>query len=162
MNKEHLYKELEFKAVRSSGSGGQHVNKVSSKVELYFNINNSISLKDEEKNLLLKNLSNRITKDGVLVLSNSESRSQHTNKEKVIKHFFTILEKGLIIPKKRKLLFRIFKLEEVNRSECISIVDGTPIGYHSPRNDGCSASSIIWGWASPSLPSVLSTLLVNV
>ena len=102
MNKEHLYKELEFKAVRSSGAGGQHVNKVSSKIELYFDLLNSNSLSDTEKELLLKNLSSRLTKQGVLILSNSESRSQHTNKENVIKHFFSVLKKGLVVPKKRK------------------------------------------------------------
>ena len=82
--------------------GGQHVNKVSSKVELYFNIVTTLSFSDQEKQLLLKNLSTRITQQGVLKISSSESRSQHTNKEKVIKRFFKILEKGLIIPKKRK------------------------------------------------------------
>ncbi len=85
MNKEIILKELQFKAVRSSGAGGQHVNKVSSKVELYFNIVTTLSFSDLEKQLLLKNLSTRITQQGVLKISSSESRSQHTNKEKVIK-----------------------------------------------------------------------------
>ena len=52
--------------------------------------------------MLLKNLSTRITNKGVLKISSSESRSQHTNKEKVVKRFFKIIEKGFIIPKKRK------------------------------------------------------------
>jgi len=102
MNKETIFKELQFKAVRSSGAGGQHVNKVSSKVELSFDIVGSESLSTREKLLLLKNLSSRLTKDGVLQLSSSDSRSQHTNKEKVIKRFFQLLQKGLTIPKKRK------------------------------------------------------------
>jgi len=102
MDKESIYKELQFKAVRSSGAGGQHVNKVSSKVELYFDVMNSTSISDEEKELLLKNISTRLTKGGVLQLSSSESRSQHTNKEKVIKHFFEILAAGLTRPKKRR------------------------------------------------------------
>ena len=102
MNKEFIYRELQFKAVRSSGSGGQHVNKVSSKVELTFDILNSEFLSEEEKQLLLKNLSSRLTKEGVLQISSGESRSQHSNKEKVIKRFFEIIEKGLIVPKKRK------------------------------------------------------------
>lgn len=102
MNKESIYKELQFKAVRSSGAGGQHVNKVSSKVELSFDIPNSTSISSEEKEVLLKNLSTRLTKDGILQLSSGESRSQHTNKEKVTKRFFEVLEKGLFIPKKRK------------------------------------------------------------
>lgn len=103
MDKNTILKELQFKAVRSSGAGGQHVNKVASKVELYFSIPESEGLTEFEKNLLAKNLSNRISKEGVLILSNSESRSQHSNKEKIIKQFFQEIKKGLIIPKKRKL-----------------------------------------------------------
>tara|TARA_B100000795_G_C22714226_1_gene404826 strand:+ start:607 stop:1011 length:405 start_codon:yes stop_codon:yes gene_type:complete len=102
MNKETISKELLFKAVRSSGAGGRHVNKVSSKVELYFDVINSVSISNEEKELLLKTLSTRLTKDGVLQLSSDESRSQHTNKEKVIKRFFEILAVGLTRPKKRR------------------------------------------------------------
>jgi len=102
MNKETIYKELHFKAVRSSGAGGQHVNKVSSKVELYFDLASSEAFNEKEKQLLLKNLSNRINKEGVLKIYSSESRSQHTNKEKVVKRLFKIIEKGLIGPKKRR------------------------------------------------------------
>lgn len=102
MNKETIYKELHFKAVRSSGAGGQHVNKVSSKVELYFNLASSLAFTEIEKQLLLKNLSNRINNEGILKMYSSESRSQHTNKEKVVKRLFKMIEKGLIIPKKRK------------------------------------------------------------
>ena len=102
MNKETIYKELHFKAVRSSGAGGQHVNKVSSKVELYFDLASSEAFNEKEKQLLLKNLSNRINKEGVLKIYSSESRSQHTNKEKVVKKLFKIIEKGLIVPKKRR------------------------------------------------------------
>ena len=102
MNKETIYKELQFKAVRSSGAGGQHVNKVSSKVELYFDLATSVAFTEKEKQLLLKNLSNRINKEGVLKIYSSESRSQHTNKEKVVKRLFKMIEKGLIVPKKRK------------------------------------------------------------
>lgn len=102
MNQEIIYKELQFKAVRSSGAGGQHVNKVSSKVELTFDLLNSQAFSEQEKLILLKSLSNRLTKEGILQLSSSESRSQHSNKEKVIKRFFNVLEKGLIVPKTRK------------------------------------------------------------
>jgi ribosome-associated protein len=102
MNKETIYKELHFKAVRSSGAGGQHVNKVSSKVELYFDLASSEAFTEKEKQLLLKNLSNRINKEGVIKIYSSESRSQHTNKEKVVKRLFKMVEKGLIVPKKRR------------------------------------------------------------
>jgi len=102
MDKETIYKELQFKAIRSSGAGGQHVNKVSSKVELYFDLTSSPSFSEKEKKLLFKNLAARLTKEGVLQLSSGESRSQHTNKEKVVKRLFEVLTKALIIPKKRK------------------------------------------------------------
>lgn len=102
MNKEGILKELHFKAVRSSGSGGQHVNKVSSKVELSFDLVNSRFFSEKEKNILMTNLSNRLNKEGKIELSSSESRSQHSNKESVIKRLFRILEKGLIVPKQRR------------------------------------------------------------
>jgi len=102
VNKDSIYKELLFKAVRSSGAGGQHVNKVSSKVELSFNIGSSEALSEKEKQLLLKNLSNRINKEGILKIYSSESRSQHTNKNKVVKRLFKMIEKGLIVSKMRK------------------------------------------------------------
>ena len=102
MNSELLISELTFKAVRSSGSGGQHVNKVSSKVELHFFIENSSILNDEQKQLLLKSLKPRLTKDNELILQCDESRSQHKNKELVVKRFLELIKKGLIVPKKRK------------------------------------------------------------
>ncbi|XRE42885.1 Peptidyl-tRNA hydrolase ArfB [Tenacibaculum discolor] len=102
MNKEQLLKELNFKAVRSSGAGGQHVNKVSSKVELSFTIEDSLGLSDKEKALLLKNLTNRLSKDHTLILSSQESRSQHRNKELVTERFFNLLAQALVVPKVRK------------------------------------------------------------
>ncbi len=114
MNKDSIYKELRFKAVRSSGAGGQHVNKVSSKVELYFDLASSEAFTEKDKKVLLNNLSNRITKDGVLKISSSESRSQHTNKEKVIKRLIKMIEKGLIVPKKRKAI-KISSAQKIKR-----------------------------------------------
>ena len=100
-DKHALIKELTFKAIRSSGAGGQHVNKVSSKIELIFNLNESIVFDDEHKERLLNKLQNRFTKDGVLIMQCDESRSQHKNKELVTKRFFELLESGLFVPKKR-------------------------------------------------------------
>ena len=102
MNSEEIIRELNFKAVRSSGAGGQHVNKVSSKVELLFDLQNSNALSLEEKELLLKNLKNKLTKENVLLLQCDESRSQHKNKEIVINRFINIITNGLKVPKKRK------------------------------------------------------------
>jgi ribosome-associated protein len=102
MNIESLLKELKFKAVRSSGAGGQHVNKVSSKVELIFDLQNSFEFSEDEKIVLLKNLQTKLTKENILLLSCDESRSQHKNKEIVIKRFLQLIINGLKVPKKRK------------------------------------------------------------
>ena len=88
--------------MRSSGAGGQHVNKVSSKVELSFDLENSQSLSDKERSRLLLKLAPRLTKEHVLILQCDEARSQHQNKELVIKRFFEIIERALQTPKKRK------------------------------------------------------------
>jgi ribosome-associated protein len=97
-----LISELQFKAVRSSGAGGQHVNKVSSKVVLNFDLQNSQVFNDDQKALLFKNLATRLTSEGVLIIQSDDSRSQHKNKETVIKRCLEILNQGLIVPKKRK------------------------------------------------------------
>lgn len=102
MEKEKLITELQFKAVRSSGAGGQNVNKVSSKVVLSFDIKNSNSISIEEKNRLETNLSSRLTNDQILILNCDEDRSQLKNKEIVLKRFLAIIEQGLYIPKIRK------------------------------------------------------------
>lgn len=102
MNSKAIIQELQFKAVRSSGAGGQHVNKVASKIELFFDVTNSSAISDDEKTLILKNLKSKLTKDNVLILSCDESRSQHKNKELVIEKFLTLIVNSLKIPKKRK------------------------------------------------------------
>ena len=102
MKLEDLIKELTFKAIRSSGAGGQHVNKVSSKIELTFDLENSSELSDEQKEMLNKNLATKLTKENKLILFCDESRSQHKNKEIVIKRFLDLIAKSLIHPKKRK------------------------------------------------------------
>ena len=101
MDIDALKSELSFKAVRSSGAGGQHVNKVSSKVMLSFNVSESKVLTEDEKEILLKKLDSKLTKDHLLILNSDESRSQHKNKELVIKRFITLIKEGLIVPKKR-------------------------------------------------------------
>ncbi len=88
--------------MRSSGAGGQHVNKVSSKVALTFDLNNSEALSDKEKERIAFKLSNRLSKENLLSLQSDESRSQHKNKEIVIDRFLNILENALKVPKKRR------------------------------------------------------------
>ncbi len=101
MDKTTIINELTYKTARSSGSGGQHVNKVSSKVVLSFNLIESKGLNNYEKRLLKKVLSSRITNAGVLNISCEESKSQYQNKDKAIKRFIKIITSGLIVPKKR-------------------------------------------------------------
>jgi len=102
MNKVILATELQFKAVRSSGAGGQNVNKVASKVELSFDLEASQGFSEPEVERLKNKLSSRLTNDNILLLSCEESRSQHKNKTLVIERFFDIIENGLKVPKKRK------------------------------------------------------------
>ncbi|AOZ99441.1 MULTISPECIES: alternative ribosome rescue aminoacyl-tRNA hydrolase ArfB [Flavobacterium] len=102
MEIQKIIAELQYKAVRSSGAGGQNVNKVSSKVVLSFDLKNSQALSEEEKALLETNLSSRLTADLVLILNCDEDRSQLKNKEIVTKRFLELIKKGLHVPKIRK------------------------------------------------------------
>jgi ribosome-associated protein len=102
MEKDKLIAELQYKAVRSSGAGGQNVNKVSSKVVLSFDLKNSKAVSKDEKILLEMNLASRLTNDQILILNCDEDRSQLKNKEIVTKRFLSIIEQGLNIPKIRK------------------------------------------------------------
>jgi ribosome-associated protein len=102
VEKEHVLQELQFKAIRSGGAGGQHVNKVSSKIELAFDVSNSKVLSAREKERLLQKLGNRLTKENILLLQCDETRSQHRNKGLAIDRFIDILEQALKLKKKRR------------------------------------------------------------
>lgn len=102
MQEDTILKEVEYKAVRSSGPGGQHANKTATKVELSFNISNSEGLTDDEKSQIQKKLEGRINKDGFLKMSSEDSRSQAANKEMVTGNFLTEIKEALKKPKKRK------------------------------------------------------------
>lgn len=102
MDKEKIISEITFKAVRSSGAGGQNVNKVSSKVVLTFDLNASQSLTEEEKELISNKIKSKLTSENILILNCDEDRSQLKNKEIVTKRFLELLTKSLIIPKPRK------------------------------------------------------------
>lgn len=102
MEIQKIISELQYKAVRSSGAGGQNVNKVSSKVLLSFDLKNSLGLSEEEKVLLEKNLSSRLTSDSILILNCDEDRSQLKNKEIVTKRFLELMRRALVVPKIRK------------------------------------------------------------
>ena len=102
MNKEVLFQECDFKAVRSSGPGGQHVNKTSTKVMLHWSLKDSNVFSEDQKQRLYKRLQSKLTTDDQLVLSYDQSRSQHKNKDEVFKNLVRLLENGLIKPKRRK------------------------------------------------------------
>jgi ribosome-associated protein len=102
MDLDKIKSELSYKAVRSSGAGGQNVNKVASKVILTFDILQSNGLSNSEKDLLKSKLKPRLTSDYVLMLNGEEDRSQIKNKALVTKRFFEILKIALTIPKQRK------------------------------------------------------------
>ena len=102
MNKEALLQECDFKAVRSSGPGGQHVNKTSTKVMLHWSLKDSNVFSEDQKQRLYKRLQNKLTTDDQLVLSYDQSRSQHKNKDEVFKNLVRLLENGLLKPKRRK------------------------------------------------------------
>jgi len=94
--------ELRFKTSRSGGAGGQNVNKVSSKVELDFDVMGSVLLSDEQKLIVLKKLKNRISKDSTLQVIVQTERSQLANKQIAIEKFYALLGKCFVEKKKRK------------------------------------------------------------
>jgi len=94
--------ELEFQFSRSSGPGGQNVNRTSTQVELYFDLLHSPSFSSEQKQRVLEALRSHIDKDGILHLTCQETRSQVRNRELVIARFSELLHQALRPRKKRK------------------------------------------------------------
>ena len=94
--------ECVFKTSRSSGSGGQHVNKTETKVSLWFDVAASALFSEEEKTRIFSRLASVITDDGYLQLNCDEQRSQLQNKQLVINRAIEILEKALVVRKPRK------------------------------------------------------------
>ena len=102
LNSAMLNRELDFTASRSEGPGGQNVNKVNSKITLRWDITNSLIISDEEKKQIKDKLSSFITKDGILILSAQDKRSQLQNKEAVMQKLDWLLLKTFEIKKRRK------------------------------------------------------------
>lgn len=102
LNERDFQSEFVFSASRSGGPGGQNVNKVSSKVELRFNIGNSYLLNDAEKQIIHEKLVNKINNAGELIMVSQSERSQLKNKEKVTARFYFLLDKALTPKKPRR------------------------------------------------------------
>jgi ribosome-associated protein len=102
MNTDLLLHEITYKATRSSGPGGQHVNKTSTRVELYWNLEESQAINETERALLRTALENRINREGQMMLSASRTRSQLKNKREVTDKFIKLLERKVQPPRVRK------------------------------------------------------------
>jgi len=116
MNIEKIIKEISFTAVRSGGPGGQHANKVSSKVVLMFDIPGSASISEAQKARLVQKLAGKLNSREQLILTCDESRSQHKNKEIVTTRFIALLKETLKKQKKR-VPTRVSKGEKARRLE---------------------------------------------
>jgi len=102
LTEEGLSNEVVFKASRSGGSGGQNVNKVSTKVEVKFDIQASALLSENEKRLILTRLANRLSTDNTIRVVSQEARSQLANKQTTLRKLYTILQNALKQDKPRK------------------------------------------------------------
>ncbi len=102
MDSDLILKEATFKAVRSSGAGGQHVNKVATKVILIFDLENSAALSSDEKELLKTSIGNMLTKDDLIIVQAADTRSQLKNRRIATDKLIKILNDGLTTPAKRK------------------------------------------------------------
>ncbi len=100
--RECLIGELQFRTSRSSGPGGQHVNKTESKVELLWSPLESLCLSEAQKKMISTRLGSRITDNGVLIMASEKYRSQHRNREEVTERFLDLIRISLVPVKKRR------------------------------------------------------------
>ena len=94
--------ELQFKFIRSGGPGGQNVNKVSTAVQLRFDVKNSHSLQDEVRERLFRLAGKKITRDGTLIITASRFRTQEKNREDAVERLVYLLRRASQRPKTRK------------------------------------------------------------
>lgn len=102
LRSEDLFHELTFLTSRSSGPGGQNVNKVNSKVTLKWDVVHSATISPEQKETIFKKLTSRITTEGILMITAQDSRSQLDNKEAVLLKLDQLLIKAFTVAKARK------------------------------------------------------------
>ncbi len=116
-----LEKECTFSATRSSGPGGQNVNKVNTRVELRFSVDGSVLFSEREKKLIHSKLVNRINSEGELILYSESERTQLANKQKVFERFISLVEK-VLTPKKRRIKTRPTESSKQKRLEKKKII----------------------------------------
>ena len=109
--------ELEIRASRSSGAGGQHVNKTSSRIEISWNIASSRAITDEQRDRLLEKLASRLSDDGAIRIVASDTRSQLRNREAAERRLGDTIAKALVVPKKRKPTRRPRAADEARLTE---------------------------------------------
>jgi ribosome-associated protein len=109
-------REMTFSASRSGGPGGQNVNKVSTKVELRFDVRNSSSLTEPEKEQILASLKNRISSDGELIIISQSERTQLLNKRKTISKFYKLVS-GALTGKRERRATSPSKISKARRLE---------------------------------------------
>ena len=97
-----LESEITYKASRSGGKGGQNVNKVSTKIRLEFDISQSKNLSEDQKQILLQKLENRISSEGVLSITAQTERTQLRNKKEALSRFYMLISEALHVEKNRK------------------------------------------------------------
>jgi len=94
--------ELDVRVSRASGAGGQHVNKTSSRVEIFWNVARSSALSEEQRARLTERLSSRLTTDGSIRVVASDMRSQSRNRELAEERLADMVRRALVVPKKRR------------------------------------------------------------
>ena len=109
--------ELEVRASRSSGAGGQHVNKTSSRIEISWNVARSRALTDEQRDRVLEKLASRLSDDGAIRIVASETRSQLRNRDAAERRLAETIAKALVVPKKRKPTRRPRAADEARLTE---------------------------------------------
>lgn len=94
--------EIDVRVSRAAGPGGQHVNKTSSRVELFWNVRRSAVVTEEQRELLLRRLASRLTTDGTLRIVSAATRSQHRNREIAVERLHDVVRRALRVPKRRR------------------------------------------------------------
>jgi len=127
----NLDTEILYSATKSSGSGGQHVNKVNTKVELRFSVRSSVILTSSEKKRIVDILKNRITREGELIMTCDATRNQLKNKDIVRKRFYELISASLK-PEKKRIPTKPGKKAKENRIKAKKITSQKKVNRQKP------------------------------